>query len=307
MRINKFLILPLFLLLNSCNNTNNNDLNILCPTGAPSLAFYNHANNINFQTNSSPANIVSSMTENGADVIIIDTIKGISAIKNGAPYKLATNITFGNFYLAATGNDENNQLDKDDVIVSFGKGQTPEKVFNLLFGEDYTNIMYVDNVQMAGKSLISKKSSDGSIDVDYVFIAEPILTSCLKQNTDASIYYNIQDLYYKKTDSNLIQAGLFIKNSVNKSQYKSFLDDLNNDVNDLLNNPSLISSVIENIGEEEFTKKYSINSNIAISCINNNNSIGLGFKYACENKESLINFCNLFNLQITDDEILQIK
>ena len=77
--------------------------------------------------------------------------------------------------------------------------------------------MYVDNVQMAGKSLISKKSSDGSIDVDYVFIAEPILTNCLKQNTDASIYYNIQDLYYKKTNSNLIQAGLFIKNSVNKS------------------------------------------------------------------------------------------
>lgn len=303
----KYIILPILLIASGCNNVNTDNVTVLCPTGAPSLAFYNHADDVNFQTNSSPANIVASMTENGTDFVVIDTIKGVSAIQNGAPYKLAANLTFGNFYIASTGNDDNNQLDKDDVIVSFGKGQTPEKVFNLLYGNDYTNIQYVDNVQMAAKSLISKKTADGSLNVDYVFVAEPVLTNCLKQNKDASIYANIQEIYQNKTNSGLIQAGLFVKNTVEKSVYKTYLNDLKEDVNALLSDSSLITTAVDKVGEESFTNKYSIGAQVAISCLNNNNSIGLGFKYAYENKESLENFCNLFNLGITENEILQIK
>ena len=102
MKKKSLLCLLSFMLLASCNNSEN--LTILVPTGAPSLAFYNHIDNVNLTSNNSPINIASSMTDNGNDIVVIDTIKGIDAINNGAPYKLAANLTFGNFYLASTGN-----------------------------------------------------------------------------------------------------------------------------------------------------------------------------------------------------------
>ena len=304
MKKKSLLYLLSFMLLSSCNN--NENLTILVPTGAPALAFYNHIDNVNFTSNNSPINIASSMTDNGSDIVVIDTIKGIDAINNGAPYKLAANITFGNFYLASTGNDDNATLDKDDVIVSFGMGQTPQKVFELIYGNDFTNMSYVTNVSEAATCLISKKTLDKASDVDYVFIAQPVLTNALSKNKDASIYANIQEEYNRITGKSLIQAGLFIKDSVSKNDSKAFLEDLNKNIDELLANPSLLDKYSEN--EEitnKFTSLYGINSTLAKKTIENNNVIGLGFKYACDNKENINEFISLFNLTIEDEDIYQ--
>lgn len=304
MKKKSLLCLLSFMLLASCNNSEN--LTILVPTGAPSLAFYNHIDNVNFTSNNSPINIASTMTNNGSDIVVIDTIKGIDAINNGAPYKLAANLTFGNFYLASTGNDDNATLDKDDVIVSFGMGQTPQKVFELIYGNDFTNMSYVTNVSEAATCLISKKTLDKASDVDYVFIAQPVLTNALSKNKDASIYANIQEEYTRITGKSLIQAGLFIKDSVSKNDSKAFLEDLNEDIDELLANPSLLEKYNEN--EEitnKFTTLYGINSTLAKKTIENNNVIGLGFKYACDNKENINEFISLFNLTIKDEDIYQ--
>ena len=304
MKKKSLLCLLSFMLLASCNNSEN--LTILVPTGAPSLAFYNHIDNVNFTSNNSPINIASSMTNNGSDIVVIDAIKGIDAIINGAPYKLAANLTFGNFYLASTGNDDNDTLDKDDVIVSFGMGQTPQKVFELIYGNDFTNMSYVTNVSEAATCLISKKTLDKAKDVDYVFIAQPVLTNALSKNKDASIYANIQEEYTRITGKSLIQAGLFIKDSVSKNDSKAFLEDLNEDIDELLANPSLLDKYSEN--EEitnKFTTLYGINSTLAKKTIENNNVIGLGFKYACDNKENINEFISLFNLTIKDENIYQ--
>lgn len=304
MKKKSLLCLLSFMLLASCNNSEN--LTILVPTGAPSLAFYNHIDNVNFTSNNSPINIASSMTNNGSDIVVIDTIKGIDAINNGAPYKLAANLTFGNFYLASTCNDDNATLDKDDVIVSFGMGQTPQKVFELIYGNDFANMSYVTNVSEAATCLISKKTLDKAKDVDYVFIAQPVLTNALSKNKDASIYANIQEEYTRITGKSLIQAGLFIKDSVSKNDSKAFLEYLNEDIDELLANPSLLDKYSEN--EEitnKFTTLYGINSTLAKKTIENNNVIGLGFKYACDNKENINEFISLFNLTIKDEDIYQ--
>ena len=304
MKKKSLLCLLSFMLLASCNNSEN--LTILVPTGAPALAFYNHIDNVNLTSNNSPINIASSMTDNGSDIVVIDTIKGIDAINNGAPYKLAANLTFGNFYLAGTGNDDNATLDKDDVIVSFGMGQTPQKVFELIYGNDFTNMSYVTNVSEAATCLISKKTLDKASNVDYVFIAQPVLTNALSKNKDASIYANIQEEYTRITGKSLIQAGLFIKDSVSKNDSKAFLEDLNKDIDELLANPSLLDKYSEN--EEitnKFTSLYGINSTLAKKTIENNNVIGLGFKYACDNKENINEFISLFNLTIEDEDIYQ--
>lgn len=299
----KSLLLSLLLLCCSCNQTIEN-LTILTPTGAPALAFYNYLESDSFQSNSTPLNIVSSMTENGSDIVVIDTIKGVQTINNGAPYKLAATITFGNFYIASTGNDDNNTMDKEDEIVIFGKGQTPDKVFNLIYGSDY-NLNYVASVQEANKCLVSGKTLDLEKEVDYVFIAQPVLTNALEKNQNASIYANIQEEYKKVTGKGLIQASVFVKDSLSKNDTKNFLKSLNNDINDLLEDPNLLNEATKSMDQQIVSTKLGVATTLAIKTLNNNNSIGLGFKYACENKEDINNFISLFNLEINDEKIYQ--
>lgn len=302
MKKRNYFILPIILLTTSCN-VKTDDITILTPTGAPSIAFYNHYYNENYVTNSAPKNIISSMTENGSDIVVIDTIKGIDAIKNGSPYKLAANITFGNFYIASTGNDDNNTLDKDDVIINFSIGQTPQKVFELIYGTDYTNIEYVENVSQAGKCLQNGKNLDLSKDVDYVFVAEPVLTQSLQINSNASIYSNIQEEYQKITNKSLIQAGLFVKNSADKNKINKFLNDLNNDIDALILNSEVLSNTLKDVDNESYKAKYGIGMQIAKQTIKDNNKIGIGFKYASENLTNIQQFCSLFNLEVNDEEI----
>lgn len=284
--------------------TNYDPINVLCPTGAPSLAFYNHLMDNNFTTNSNPANIVSSMTKNGTDLVVIDLLKGIQAINNGAPYKLASCLTFGNFYIASTGNDNNETMDKNDNIVIFGKGQTPDYLFKYLYGEDYTNIEYVDNVQAAAKCLISGKNADMSKEVAYVFIAQPVLLQAMSQNEKVKVYANIQELYYEKSQSSMFQAGLFVKNDLVNKDVKTYLSTLENDVNLLLGKDNETLNKINNYDDDAFTNKYGVKKQIVAKTIDKN-LMGLGFKYVSEVKNDVNKFLKIFNLEIKDESIYQ--
>ena len=215
----KYLLLSL-ICLTSCN-VDHSTLKIVYPTGAPALAFYNNVENANFETNSTPSNIVSMMNGNSNyDIVVIDTVSGIKAINNGANFKLAATLTFGNFYLAATGNDENSTLDKDDVVILFGQNQTPDLLFNKIYGEGY-NVEYVTNVQDAAKCLASGKNMITKSTVDYVFIAQPALYTILNNEDsptygNASVYANIQEEYKKITnyviERNIEYGNCYIKN-----------------------------------------------------------------------------------------------
>ena len=178
----RYLLLTL-LCLTSCN-VDHSSLKIICPTGAPALAFYNTDN---FETNSTPSNIVAMMNgDSNYDVVVIDTVSGLKAINNGADFKIAATITFGNFYIASTGSDDDNIMDKNDTIILFGQNQTPDLLFNKIYGEGY-NIEYVTNVQDAAKCLVTGTNMITKSTVDYVFIAQPALFTVLN-NTNAATY-----------------------------------------------------------------------------------------------------------------------
>ena len=207
------------------------ELKIVAPVGAPSIAFYNYAENTNFETNGTPSNIVAMMSsEGGADVIVIDTVSGINAIKNGADYALAATITFGNFYIAATGNDEDGVMSKDDNIVLFGQNQTPDLVWHYIYGNEYDeSISFVAAASDAASALQSGKDVEGN-DVDYVFLAEPALFASLKKNEKATIYADVQKLYSEKANSRMIQASVFVKNNLNDETVNNFLASLKKDI-----------------------------------------------------------------------------
>ena len=207
---------------------------VICPTGAPAVAFYTHFDDENFETNGTPSNIVSFMNETSPyDAVVIDTVSGIKAINNGAPFKLLSTITFGNFFIASTGHDEDGVMDASDKIVLFGKNQTPDLLFHYIYGTDYdASIEYVTAVSDAAGCLASGKNVATGSDVDYVFVAQPVLFATLNNKNaptygKSGVYANIQDEYknYKEDNEKEID-GLKMENSILKSEKKKLTKSL---------------------------------------------------------------------------------
>lgn len=289
--------------ITSCGNDDTSQLKILCPTGAPSVAFYQYADQDNFSTNSAPSNIVHEMTSSSPyDLIVIDTVSGMKAISSGAPYSIASTITFGNFFLASTGNDDDGVMDENDKIILFGQGQTPDKLFHYLYGNQYDSALeYVTNAQMAGTCLASGKDLTMN-PVDYVFLAQPAVYAATKKNPNAKVYANIQEEYQKKSGGlDLIQASIFVKNSADKMTVNALLSSLEKDIDNAIDKPSLVQDGLSKIGNDEAQNKYGAASAAFVSTLSDNNSLGLGYKEAKGNKKAIDSFLSLFGMENTDE------
>lgn len=280
------------------------ELKIVAPVGAPSIAFYNYADSANFETNGTPSNIVALMSsEDGPDVIVIDTVSGINAISNGAPYCLAATITFGNFYIAQTGNDEDGTLGSDDSIVLFGQNQTPDLVWHYLYGNEYDEaITFVAAANDAAASLQTGKDLEGN-DVDYVFLAEPALFASLNKNEKASIYADVQELYAQKAGTKLIQASVFVRNDLSDETINTFLDSLKADIDAALNDPTVIKAGFEKISEDESKAKFGVLAAPVVAVLKNGNRLGLNFEKAYDIKEDIDNFLSIMNKETSAEEI----
>jgi hypothetical protein len=285
---------------------------ILCPAGAPALAFYKEAANENFSTGDASSILPELKGSGDVDIIVIDTVNGIKALNAGANYKLAATLTFGNFYIVSTGHDDDGVMDADDYIVVFSQGATPDLVFHYLYGDQYdAGIHYVQAVSDASVCAIKginiaddSHSADEDPYVDYVMIAEPALSAAMSKNENLSVYANVQDLYAEKSNGlSMIQASVFVSN--NYAYGKEFLSQLESDINEVLANPDLFSSAISDagLGDDEFKDLFGVaNVNLATKVLTSN-SIGLGFKMAYDNKEAIDNFVSLFDLGTTSEEI----
>lgn len=309
-KFNKLIIL--LLALTSCSGSTSKQLklSVLSPTGAPSLAFYNYPTDAKFETNSNPQNIVAEMSSGNKDIIVLPTNAGIASINKGAPYKIASTITFGNFFLAATGNDEDKTLNEGDNVILFQQNGIPDKVFSYLFKDELTsfNIKYANAVSDAAACLINNgqfsDKDESTFVADYVLIAEPALTNALAKNTKASLYLNIQEKFKEKTGGKeLFQASIFVSNKADKKLVNSFLASLEKDIKTVLENGDLFLEKLDVLTKEEQTVKYGVASKIAASVTKKNNGLGLGYKTAFDNKGAIDTFLSIFGLNETTEEI----
>lgn len=310
----KIISILLVLLLAGCAKAEKEDrkLTVAVPSGAPSLAFYSEINNEDFHTGDAQSILPQMKGENGSDIIVIDTINGIKAINAGADYKLAANITFGNFYLAATGYDDNGYLEDGDYIVLFSQGATPDLIFHSIYGTSLdSNMHYVQAVSDASTCLIKginisddERKADEEPYVDYVLIAEPALSAALSINEKASIYADIQDKYYEMNDSKMmVQASVFVSNKLTNEEIDKYLDYLKTNITNLLSNPDVFADATSELADEEIKDIFGIpNANMAKKVLTKN-SIGLGFKKAYDNKEAIDSYISLFGMEKTVEEI----
>lgn len=264
------------------------NLKMITPTGAPTLAFLNYLHDESYETNTTPANIIASMNAGTYDIVVVDTIGGMNAISKGAEYKMAATLTFGNYFIYSTGNDDNGIMENGDTIISFGKSQTPDKLFNYLF-EDIEVTEYVAGVADTSPVACSGAFAldNGLTNVDYVFMAEPVMFAMMSNKDCAtsgkgSEYLNIQEEFAKKNPSSIISgAAVFVKNSTFVSKKNEVLDVLNNiktNINEVTQNPLLAKERIETLGDQTAQKAHiGIASGAAFNVLKDNNSVGLGY------------------------------
>ena len=282
---------------------------IVTPTGAPALAFYNYATYKNFETNSVPTNIVAMMNKGEKDVVVLPTNAGVQAIVNkNAPYKLAATITFGNFYIVSMNNDDNQVMDANDTILLFQKNNVPDKIFHYMYGDALDSALhYVSAVSDAASAVIGGKFTDPDLGEqlvpNYVMIAEPVLTNILSKKGDAvSLYANVQEEYKKKSNNaELFQASVFVNNNLDANKVPYFLNDLKKDIEEAITDPSKMSAGMSKI--EDAATVYGVAPAMAEAVLRKNNGMGLGFKFAKENKDAINTFLGIFGINNIDEKI----
>ena len=284
-------------------------LEVVTPTGAPALAFYNYAGLNNFETNSNPSNITAYMAAESKDFVVLPTNAGVKAItENNLPYKLAATITFGNFYIVSMGNDDDeNGMDASDTILLFQKNNVPDKIFHYIYGNDLNSaIHYVNAVSDAAQAALTGSFSDPDDGLtytpNYVLLAQPVLTNVLSKKENVSVYANVQEKY-KEVSGNkeIFQASVFVRNAVKKSDTDTFLKCLKKDIEAAIADPSKMTEGMNRDAAPAET--FGVAPAMAEAAMRNNNGMGLGFKYAKENKEAIETFLELFNLKDIDEKI----
>ena len=273
-------------------------LKIAAPKGAPAIALYDMHDKSNVEINS-PDNVLAYLdAASDKDIVIAPTNALKSKIMAGnAPYKISAILTFGNFYIASTGNDDNDTFDKDDYIVLFQQNGLPDKLFKYTYGTDYSNLHYVSEANDANKCLMDGiNATDNNNSVDYVLVPQPALTAGLtkaKQNRPEKAdkikqVKDVQEDYKTKSNNSVItQAALFVKPTTDQSKINlinQFLLHVDTTVKGVLKDTTALETKLAGLTDAQIAAKFGApNINILKSTIKTN-SIGLGYEIATDFK-----------------------
>ena len=290
------------------------DLKIACPSGAPALAVYDMLDNQNVEVNANAQNVIGYISNNSQkDVVIVPTNVLVGdAIKNGAPFKIAGVITFGNFYLASTGNDDNNTLDKDDYIVIFQLPGLPGRLFKYTYGNDYTNLHNVASTVLAARCLETGVNDVDSQSVDYVLVAEPSLTSSLEaaranrpdKADNIKVIKNVQTDYETKSgNKSITQASIFVKATSDHNQrvkIGSFLYDVSKKLEAIKTNQDDLTTKLGALSTQEIATKFTATDLNDLKDSVARNAVGIGYEVAIDYKAHIDSF--LKNLGFTSED-----
>ena len=270
----------------------NLDLKVLAPTGAPAIGLYQFATSENLTTTTNPqTGLMPMFKSNEYDVIVAPTHGGLNQVLNqGANFKLAATITFGNFYIVSMGTDADSTLNQGDKIIIFQENDIPGKVFNYLYGDLGLSVTAVAAASDT-KLIISQNGVYDGVQYDYVYTAEPVMSSSNK-----TAFINVQEAFKEKSGNKLMtQASVFVRNDTESTKVDKFLSVLKKSIEDGLNDPSLIQTEIEKLGSaSEQQNKIGVPGAMAKK-VSVNNGFGLGFRAASEIKEDIRTFVNIVN------------
>lgn len=306
--MNKKLLLTLIpvMTLVACNKaTYKLELNVASPSGSPAVALYKYLADIDHLEVNSDATAVlayftSTETSKKKDVIFAPTNAGISAIvNNNAPYKIAATVTFGNFYLIATGLDSDGTLNDGDKVLAFQQKGVAGKLFDYVYGDKSLDVTYRSTAADVKNEVLTQ-----NIDYGYILLAQPVVGAVISAKEGYKVYANVQKDYKDKTGGKEItQASIFVRNDVDAKVANKFLNNVEKDVKKLLEKPEVFLDAVKDMDETLVTGKVTAKKEGIVNLIKNGNALGIGYKKALDNKTNIDAFVQTLGLSQTNEEI----
>ena len=296
-------LLP-FMAITACGKSNYQlDLNVATPAGSPAVAFYKYLGDTeHLEVNSDANNVLAYFGADNQtikDVIVAPTNAGVAKIKAGAPYKIAATVTFGNFFLLSTGKDDNEALDEGDKVLAFQENGVAGKLYKYLYGDKTSNVTYVADAKAVNTAI-----TDKSFDYEYVLLAQPVVSAVVSAKEGYKVFANVQNDYKEKTGGKEItQASIFIRGDVDNKVASKFLNNVEKDVKELLDDPEKFLEAVKDMDDATITAKVTAKKEAVVNLIKNGNALGIGYKNALENKAAIDAFITSLGLQESNEEI----
>lgn len=272
-----------------CSNNSNDKsskINILCPVGAPSLAFVSEYENINkdgqidFVDGSDQLVAELSKSSSDYDIIVAPINLGAKLIAGKqTDYRIQGVVTWGNLYYVGTDKDALNQMGE---LALFGEGAVPQKIVDTVNINTSLTPKYYQSATLVQQQLLS-----GNVQVGM--LAEPLATATIakaKQNgLELSIVADLQTNYGKE---GYPQAGIFVKDGSSYDNLFSAIDKFTN------NNYEGLQDYLEKIGIETLSLP---SVELTVKSIDRQN---VHYKKASECSNQIKDFLKLFNIEYND-------
>lgn len=224
-------------LLPSCSIIVEEKVNVIAPSGTPSLAltsFIKTTESADVEIVSGSDPLIAAFTSSSSDIIVAPVNLGAKFYKEMGQYILFKTFVWGNLYIASK-NEINGLSDlQDKKLTVFGKNSTPDIVVKTILSSNPSlnvSIEYVSDVTEANTLLLSGAA-------EYVVSAEPALSKLVL--TKNIHYIDLQAEWSKATNQmSYPQAGIFVnKDKLNNTTIQNVLNEMLDSVEYTINNPS---------------------------------------------------------------------
>lgn len=276
------------------NNTADNPpqeqtpIKVLCPSGAPSLAFVSAYDSItkdgkiDFVDGSDILLAELSKTDSEYDIIVAPINLGAKLIETGqTEYRISSVITWGNLYYVGTSEED---LKGTGELSLFGQGAVPEKIVEVANIETSLTPTYYNSATLVQQQLLAGNAPVG-------MLAEPLASATISKAKQEGIPLQIiKDLQAEYGDgSGYPQAAIFVKNNSNHSV---LFDTINSFTN---NGYQGLQKYLENIGVETLNLP---NTELVISSMERQN---IHYKPAKDCKDEITALLQLFGITFNEN------
>lgn len=279
------------LLLIGCQTQSTQIVNVLVPTGAPSVLFVDMMENSGLATIDVVNGVDPVMSEllnpnHAYDMIVAPIVSATKLQMEGkTSYKLIGIVSWGNLVILGPQDlDLNNS--KLGVFAPMG---VPGVMSKHLLEKEGINV----EVQAVGTMADAMALYVGG-HVDAVLMAYPMAQTLIEKN-DAHVLLNLQELYKKHYDQdNYPQAGIYVSErfySQNKSRISVVMNQLTTTHNLNLNTPNRLSHINGAVKDKLMMDSME-------PMVKNYDSLGLFPCYSLEKLNELNSFLDLFDLEL---------
>ena len=156
---------------------------------------------------------------------------------------------------------------------------------------------------VADAKAVNNAIADKDFDYAYVLLAQPVVYNVLAAQKAFSVYASLQNDYKEKTGKELTQASIFIRNTADKEKADAMLKAVKSDIEKLVKRPNAFLKAVKGLEDQIIASKATAKKEVIVELLSDNNALGMGFKYAKENKEAIDTFVKAVGMGETSEEI----